>query len=126
MNPDDPVSDRPARDDAAERSATAEREGLPFLSSVTNDMLVPGLVENLPVEWARANRLLPAYGPTTAHHPKADTATLPHGERRPGLAVSNGSSASRLKVVIRTQRHQSSGRAYSSSCTVIGAGVLPR
>lgn len=59
MNPDDPVSDRPARDDAAELSATAEREGLPFLSSVTNDMLVPGLVENLPVEWARANRLLP-------------------------------------------------------------------
>ncbi|MGQ9663007.1 MAG: GspE/PulE family protein [Kiritimatiellia bacterium] len=37
----------------------AERFGLPFFADVPDEMLDPALVKNVPVEWARANNLLP-------------------------------------------------------------------
>jgi general secretion pathway protein E len=37
----------------------AQRVGLPFADLITDDMLEPGLVSQVPVEWARTNVLLP-------------------------------------------------------------------
>lgn len=59
MNPNESAPEGPAEDAAVALAALAEREGLAFVSTVTDDMLVPELVARLPVEWARANGLLP-------------------------------------------------------------------
>lgn len=37
----------------------AKEYGVPFLAAVTDDMLDPALIKDLPVEWARSNLLLP-------------------------------------------------------------------
>jgi general secretion pathway protein E len=57
MNPDDTHAD--ASDEAGECRRLAGVHGLPFVEQVTDDMLDPDLVSDLPVEWARTRGLLP-------------------------------------------------------------------
>jgi general secretion pathway protein E len=45
--------------DHEELRRRAQRAGLPFAEFVTDDMLDPALLAQVPVEWARANALLP-------------------------------------------------------------------
>jgi general secretion pathway protein E len=48
-----------ANADGASLRRDAERAGLAFIEAVADDMLDPSLVVSVPVEWARANVLLP-------------------------------------------------------------------
>ena len=51
--------DSPGSADVASLRREAERVGFAFVETVTDDMLDPALVVNVPVEWARTNVLLP-------------------------------------------------------------------
>ncbi len=58
-------SDTPVNSEASitkgvgDLKAVAEKYGLAFIDAVSEDMLAPDLVGDLPVEWARSNLLLP-------------------------------------------------------------------
>jgi general secretion pathway protein E len=58
MKNDTPFDQSPEKDNADLRRCAAEY-GIEFLESVPEDVLDPDLVSKLPVEWARANLLLP-------------------------------------------------------------------
>jgi general secretion pathway protein E len=47
------------KEDVNALKGLAEKYGLTFIDSVSDDMLAPDLVSDLPVEWARSNILLP-------------------------------------------------------------------
>ena len=59
MKKSDPSSDLPSASDMGELAGLADEYGIELLTSLTDDMLDPSLVAKLPVEWARANALLP-------------------------------------------------------------------
>jgi len=57
--PSDLVSDGLTAEREQELKQCADRYGIRFVTVVSDDMLDPELVANLPVEWARTNHLLP-------------------------------------------------------------------
>ncbi len=58
-NPTDHAAGTAVSGGGLDLQALAAREGLPFVSDVADDILVPQLLDRLPVEWARAHKLLP-------------------------------------------------------------------
>ncbi len=59
MKKSDTPTQETAQDSIKELKATAEKYGLEFVTAVSDEMLCPELVAELPVEWARTNALLP-------------------------------------------------------------------
>lgn len=59
MKKSDLLSDPPSSPDTGELARLADEYGIEFLTSVTDTMLDPSLVAQLPVDWARSNVLLP-------------------------------------------------------------------
>jgi len=81
-----------------ELRALAERYGLELLTAVSAEMFDPGLIANVPVEWARANGMLPlriggetcvATADPLAVRQQEDLALLIGQELRPVLAPAN-------------------------------------